>query len=488
MHAKLLDYTVAFEDGTEGIITNPECFALTLDNEHPKRLKVISESDLSDLEYLPCVFSSNEPCDFVVSTLAMPDKRHEIILLARIAGADGQPSVQASIIGRQEKPLKEDYAELWRRLKDADHEIVTEEYYTAFKFPLPISPIEAGKLMRLIINFYLEGQSFSHKKVASVKGFTLNINKFSPLIEHLATSIKILEKEKPDKFFYEPINTPEGVALISRLMKTTLPDGAEFHIPTDDGSMDIIKTFKAHALSIFELHNYYFQYWSSLLKPEFLAPSASLPYRASDMINTHSLFYLIMNHGTRGKHSTLHTLENPTHSMGRILHLVNFHWIANAHRSGYDHTKISPGEQRAEIETLNAEHIKRLIHGHDDFIQRKEPSPDAVGPEQRRTLRSLPYIQNKIISIIEETPEHDWVTLLGYTPPHRSSQSLKTLFSNETLPATIHYNLVFYFMNMRQNDGKLCAPSNPTKAMNKLLDILDKQLNLTLKKTNARVG
>lgn len=476
MYSDLFNYHLELQDGTEETIVGSQALSLSLGfaKAQPQRVKVVSEGEYEDVQLPSLLFATDNPYDAIVSPLKMLDGGCVILSLSRIKTSDAQDLIYIDIIGDARYKRSLAYSKLFQSLKAAGYAIECLGYHTEFNFQIPESQDQLMAMMELMFRVNLANQTWIRGGVKSLSLFTLNINKLNECIHLLDELILTWQDEMSDVAFYHPNCVPLGVDYICYLMKLIVPNPSLFRIPTDSTSLEVVKTFKKRIIRVFELNNYAFRFWSALLKPEFLKANAVFPEHDYDLINQQSVFYLIMNYGTRRKDSILHGVNDLTYSMNKIFTIVDFRWIANAVSSGYDHTHINGSDVRKKIEILDADDVKDLASSPLDFVRRHENDG---------TLRSMPRIRSKILEIIRNNPEYHWADLLGYRVFNRSSGSLANFFSSRSnLPsATIYYSLIFYFFNMGP-DGVIHSPNHPTDEMKSLFTLLNVQAELSLLK------
>lgn len=288
-------------------------------------------------------------------------------------------------------------------------------------------------------------------------------------------SIQRLEQEKSLTVYYDQKDRIAVIQnLLEHLMQCKVVDHEKFSIPTDKSSLEIIKAFKFKIIKILELWNYNFEYWSMVVKPDFLAAGAILPSNNQDLIDQDSLFYLMMNHGTSGVNSKLHTVDQPTQSMRRLLDVLDLHRCAEAGRD-YDAFARYARERKYQDEykgmTIDTFDLNAVtVIAQDYNLQIKDIEDDACPVEKFKQY------QEKILRVISENPDQDWVGMLSYRESQKQSTFSMRFFDSALPPeASIRCGLVFRIMNRDADRKTLSSPNKPTKAMKALLGVLKKQ-------------
>jgi hypothetical protein len=244
---------------------------------------------------------------------------------------------------------------------------------------------------------------------------------------------------------------------------------------------------KAKIIKIFELWNYNFEHWEKLIKPDFLETDIPLPSNNQALVNQDSLFYLMMNHGTSGVNSKLHTIDQPTQSMRRWLEVFDLHRCVDEYRhytrrDFFDHFKRQLTLQKElgdiVIDTFDLNHLILIAQSYGLQIKDLKcielKNNDLTDNES--SVDNVKAYQEKILSIVSENPDQDWVDLLGYRESQKNSKFLMGFFDNTLLPeSSIRGRLVFRIMNHDTDKKTLNPPNRPTKAMKALLGILKKQ-------------
>lgn len=371
--------------------------------------------------------------------------------------------------------------------------------------PCRLQPIDMTDLVELGLRHGMPKKLRAANGFKQISRYILNVDELvqaSKLYPELKfdefdACINTLERKKSSTVYYDPAFNllPKGIGLIKELMKGKVIDHDKFSIPTDKSSLEVIKKLKAKIIKIFELWNYNFKHWEKLIKPDFLETDVPLPSNNQALVNQDSLFYLMMNHGTSGVNSTLHTIDQPTQSMRRWLEVFDLHRCADearhhVYKCSFAYYKCGKMFQKEygdiTIDGFNLNHLIVIAQGYRLQMQDIKDQDCNDGESlDKSSEENYKRYQEKVLAIISENPNQDWVDMLGYREFQKQSKFSMSFFDN-ALPseASIREGLVFRIMNRDVDQKTLNPPNRPTKAMKDLLGILKKQ-KLTKEKNRA---